>query len=62
MRLYVLVSFWMGMFSIVCSCVEMAASTWPKPQKPKTLGYTCGYALLMIAATVWAGILLWVQQ
>jgi len=59
MRLFVMVSFWVGVAGFVCRTILMAGSDWPKPQKPKTLGFMVAETLLGLGVTVWAGLALW---
>ena len=60
MEMYVKVCFWIGIATLLIRAIDMASSEWPKPQKPKTLGYVVAEMLLQLAFAVWAGIALWV--
>ena len=60
MEMYVKVCFWIGVVMLLVRTIDMAASEWPKQQKPKTLGFMVAETLLSLAFTVWAGIALWV--
>ena len=60
MKLFVLVSFWLGVLCFAIRIIELGVSDWPKAREPKSLGAMIAETLLGIAVTVWAGIVLWV--
>ena len=60
MELYIKVSFWLGVVSLVLRVIIMAFREWPR-QRTQTLGEYVGEAILTLAFVVWAGIVLWVR-
>lgn len=60
MELYIKVSFWVMVVSLILRIIVMASREWPH-KKTETLGeYLAGW-LLTAAFAVWAGIVLWVK-
>lgn len=59
MRMYILVSFWIGVFVFVCRLIELAIFDWPHEQKPKSIGTQIGQIIIGLAVLFWAGIILW---
>lgn len=59
MELYVIVSFWMGVLSLVLRALVMGVKTWPHT-RTESLGEYVGGTLLSLAFTIWAGIVLWI--
>lgn len=60
MELYIKVSFWMMLFSLIIRVITMAVRTWPH-QKQETLGEYVGATILSMGFLVWAGIVLWIR-
>ena len=58
MKLYIQISFWIGVLAFVVRIIEMAAVTWPKKREPMTLGMHVATTILGIGFTIWCGILL----
>ena len=59
MRLFVMVFFWLGVFMFCARVIAMTVYDWPHPQKPTTLGMQVAQTLIGLAATAWAGFVLW---
>ena len=60
MEFYVKVSFWVGVASLILRAIMMSVLEWPR-QREQSLGSYVGEALLCLAFTIWAGIVLWVR-
>ena len=61
MRTYVLVSFWFGVFAVVCGLLLMAAGKFPIKSE-KGLGEVVAKVLVSAGWAAWAGFLLWGQK
>jgi len=60
MNTFVLVSFWLNIFSVVISFAILSTSEFPRKRDTETMGFRVAMILLAAAYACWSGYLLWI--
>jgi len=58
MKLYLLISFYLGIILFICRLITMATADFPVKREPLSIGVLCAETILGMLFTIWAGILL----